>query len=365
MRLETVITRSFGTIHLIRNGRVAIVRRKQSDAGSEPDVKAAMDDRYQPMGLRALGGWRPSWQHCAGGKEMAMGSRRAARLACAAVAGLALAGAGLSGSASPAWAGVSLTGSASGATISTVAGGVGGPGRATSVGISPCGVHWAGGSLYIGDGSTVREVSTATDALTTVAGDNAAGPTDNSGAATSSALSQACGTTIDTAGNLVIAAGLQVRVVAARTGTFYGQAMTGRHIYTVAGTAAASREGGPAGDGGSATSAALSDAVDVAFDQAGNLLITDSGQALTCGEEAPLGSLVRVMAARTGTFYGQKMTAGDIYSVAGVQSVGPAGDGGLATRAWLGPDNRVGPAGPGREPSPGRRRRERLLRRAR
>ena len=69
----------------------------------------------------------------------------------------------------------------------------------------------------------VRRVSTATGALTTVAGDNAAGPADDSGAAVSSAISQACGTVLDGAGNLVIAAGLQVQVVAARTGTFYGR----------------------------------------------------------------------------------------------------------------------------------------------
>ena len=96
------------------------------------------------------------------------------------------------------------------------------------------------------------------------------------------------------------------------------------------------RDGGPAGDGGPATKAALSDAVDVAFDQAGNLLIADSGDPTDCGEAKALGSLVRVVAARTGTFYGQKMTAGDIYTVAGRQSSRAAGNGGLATRASLG-----------------------------
>ena len=99
-------------------------------------------------------------------------------------------------------------------------------------------MRWAGGWLYIGDGSTVRRVSTATGALTTVAGDNAAGPADDSGAAVGSAISQACGTALDGAGNLVIAAGSQVLVVAARTGTFYGQPMTAGQIYAVAGSAA-------------------------------------------------------------------------------------------------------------------------------
>ena len=280
-----------------------------------------------------------------------MGTRRAAGLTCAAVAGLALAAAGLAGAAGAAQAGAGVLplGSARGGVISTVEGGAGGPGPATSVAVSPCGVNWAGGWLYIAAGSVVRRVSTATGALTTVAGDDAAGPADDSGAAVSSAISGACGTAVDGAGNLLIADGLQVLVVAARTGTFYGRHMTAGHLYTVAGTAAASRDGfGSDGDGGPAAKATLSGAVDVSFDQAGNLLIADSGQQEACREVCmpPVGSLVRVVAARTGTFYGQKMTAGDIYTVAGVQSVRPAGDGGPATGAWLGPQ--IGSVRPGR-----------------
>jgi hypothetical protein len=268
-----------------------------------------------------------------------MRSWRAARLAGAAVAGLALAAAGLAGpaGAARAGAGVPSAGPVQGGIISTVAGGVGGPGPATSISIGPCGVHWADGWLYIGDGSTVRRVSAATDALTTVVGDNAAGPADDSGAAVGSAISQACGMVFDRSGNLVIADGSQVLVVSSKTGTFYGQKMKAGDIYTVAGSATRNRDGGgPAGDGGPATRAALSDAVDVAFDRAGNLLIADSGAPADCGEELPVGSLVRVVAARTGTFYGQNMKAGDIYALAGVQSYGPADNGGLATRASLG-----------------------------
>lgn len=44
---------------------------------------------------------------------------------------------------------------------------------------------------------------------------------------------------------------------------------------------------------------------------------------------------MRVVAVRTGTFYGQAMTAGDIYTVAGTGSSGPLGDGGPATAAQL------------------------------
>ena len=112
----------------------------------------------------------------------------------------------------------------------------------------------------------------------------------------------------------------RVRVVAAATGTFYGQAMTAGDIYTVAGTG----HPGYSGDGGPATAAELSNPDGVAVDQAGNLVIGDT-----------YNNVVRVVAARTGTFYGQAMTAGDIYTVAGNGTPGFAGDGGSARQAEL------------------------------
>ena len=60
--------------------------------------------------------------------------------------------------------------------------------------------------------------------------------------------------------------------MAASTGTFYGQAMTAGHIYTVAGDGTA----GFSGDGGPATSAELSFPEGVAVDGAGNLVIADT-----------------------------------------------------------------------------------------
>jgi hypothetical protein len=127
---------------------------------------------------------------------------------------------------------------------------------------------------------------------------------------------------VDGAGNLVIAdvVNQRVRVVAARTGTFYGQAMTARDIYTVAG----SGTGGFSGDGGPATQAKLRFPFGVAVDGAGNLVIGDSHN-----------QRVRVVAVSAGTFYGQAMTAGDIYTVAGTGGGGFSGDGGPATQAKL------------------------------
>ncbi len=196
-----------------------------------------------------------------------------------------------------------------------------------------------------GNGAGLRRVNVLTGALTTVAGDNAAGPNGDGGLATATATG-ACGSAVDPNGNLAIADGLTVRLVAAKTGTFYGQKMTAGHIYTVAGNPDNSRipdstfrwAGGPTGDGGPATRAFLGGAADVTFDRAGNMLIADSGTPQVCDACSQVGGLLRVVAARAATFYGVKMKAGDIYSIAG-QDVGPVpeSNGGPAAGAWLGP----------------------------
>jgi DNA-binding beta-propeller fold protein YncE len=112
----------------------------------------------------------------------------------------------------------------------------------------------------------------------------------------------------------------RVRVVAASTGTFYGQAMTAGHIYTVAGTGKA----GYSGDCGPARRAELHFPEGVAVDAAGNLVIADLDN-----------NRIQVVAASSGTFYGQAMTAGDMYTVAGTGIAGYSGDGRLATKATL------------------------------
>jgi hypothetical protein len=62
----------------------------------------------------------------------------------------------------------------------------------------------------------------------------------------------------------------RIRVVASRTGTFYGQAMTAGDIYTIAGNGTR----GFSGDGGPGAAAELSYPAAVAVD-AGNVLIAD------------------------------------------------------------------------------------------
>jgi hypothetical protein len=256
-------------------------------------------------------------------------------------------------------------------TISTVAGGVGGPDPATQVAIDyPCSVTAAGRYLYIGDG-LVQKVNEATGWLTTPAGGvrRAAlfmehvllgnrGPADE-------AATSACGTTVDRTGNLILADGLDrvVRVVPVRSGTFYGQAMTAGHIYNIAGTGTGP---GITGNGGPATEAKLSDAVAVKADHAGNLLIADAGSSATA-----IPAEVQVVAASGGVFYGQKMTAGDIYAVAGSpKGLGISGDGGPALEAGAGRFHRPATSGLGGQPRagrflgqqhPGRRRKHRHL----
>ena len=152
----------------------------------------------------------------------------------------------------------------------------------------------------------------------TIAGDGGNGFAGDGGKATSAELAAPQGLAVDAAGGVLIADSVnqRIRVVAAATGTFYGQAMTAGDIYTIAGDGTS----GFAGDGGPATAAELWDPADVAVDSQGNVAIADT-----------INNRSRVVAAATGTCYGQAMTAGDIYPVAGTGHAGYSGDGGPAT----------------------------------
>ena len=147
-------------------------------------------------------------------------------------------------------------------------------------------------------------------------------------AATSANLNEPWAVAVDSAGNLYIADFYddRVRMVAAKTGTIFGQSVTAGDIYTVAGNGTA----GYSGDGGPATLAEVDEPLGVAVDSAGNLYIADFGD-----------SRIRMVAAKTGTMFGGTLstTAGDIYTVADNGTNGYSGDGGLATNATLnGPD---------------------------
>jgi hypothetical protein len=191
----------------------------------------------------------------------------------------------------------------------------------------------AAGNLVIGDmnNNNIRVVAAATgtfygQAMTagdiyTIAGDGLEGFGGDGFPAAAASLAHPHGVAVDGAGNVIIddTDNMRIRVIAAATGTFYGVPMTAGDIYTVAGNG----QFAFSGDGGPATSAALASPRGVAVDAAGNLVIADTGN-----------SRVRVVAGSTGTFYGQAMIAGDIYTIAG-SHWGFGGDGGPATGAQL------------------------------
>src|SRR5215470_5504261 len=174
------------------------------------------------------------------------------------------------------------------------------------------------------DGTTVRVMAAASGtfygrAMTsgdvyTIAGNGTAGFSGDGGPATSAELNTPAGLAVDPAGNVIIADANndRVRIVAAGTAMFYGQAMTAGHIYTVAGDGVM----GHSGDGGPAASAELwltppgccgqPAWPQVTVDRAGNIVLADAGN-----------GRIRVIAGRTGMFYGQAMTEGDIYTIAG------------------------------------------------
>jgi hypothetical protein len=157
----------------------------------------------------------------------------------------------------------------------------------------------------------------------TIAGNGTQGFSGDAGPATAAGLNTPLRTTVDAAGNVVISDSFnqRLRVLAVKTGTFYGRAMTAGDIYTIAGNGTA----GYSGDGGPATAAGLYKPLRVTVDAVGNLVFCDERD-----------NRIRVVAVRSGRFYGQAMTAGDIYTIAGTGRRGTTGDGGPATRAEVG-----------------------------
>ncbi len=157
----------------------------------------------------------------------------------------------------------------------------------------------------------------------TIAGDGTSGFGGDGGPATSALLKGPDGAALDERGDLVIAdtENQRIRFVPASSGTFFGQAMTADHIYTIAGDGTS----GYNGDGIPATSAEIAFPDEVAVDAQGGVVITDEGN-----------RRVRFVPASSGTFFGQAMSAGDIYTIAGDGSEGSAGDGGPASSAAVG-----------------------------
>jgi Fibronectin type III domain/NHL repeat len=126
----------------------------------------------------------------------------------------------------------------------------------------------------------------------TLAGVGSPGSSGNGGPSAAADLSSPAGVAVDPTGNVIVAdsANNVIRVVAAVSGVFYGQAMIAGDIYTVAGGGTTSC---PAGIGGSTpgSSAALSRPLGVAFSGSDSLYISDTAnncvRKLLTGQAAP------------------------------------------------------------------------------
>ena len=216
--------------------------------------------------------------------------------------------------------------------------GDGGPVRSSSLGC-PTGLAIdSSGDIYIADSCNqrVQEIAATTHSqwgismtagdIYTAAGGNGYGNSGDAGSAVSASLENPNAVVIDSSGNLYISDSNnnQIQEVAASTGTQWGQSMTAGDIYTVAGDSGGSS--GNSGDGTAATSALLTGPDGLALDSSGDLYIADWGN-----------NRVQELAASTGSQWGQSMTTGDIYTVAGDSggSSGNSGDGGAATSALL------------------------------
>src|SRR6185312_6603645 len=126
------------------------------------------------------------------------------------------------------------------------------------------------GNLYIAAGNHpgynyVYKWALSTGNVTRIAGTGTAGYTGNGGLATSAELDFPQGLAVDSSGNVYIAdyANNEVREVSASTGDISAFAGTGTAGYT--------------GNGGSATSAELSEPNGLTIDSSGNLYISDAG----------------------------------------------------------------------------------------
>jgi RHS repeat-associated protein len=147
----------------------------------------------------------------------------------------------------------------------------------------------------------------------TVVGNGSYGSSGIGGTAVDASLNTPTGLGVDQAGNLFVSDHNNnvVDMVPNVSGTYFGQSMTSGDIYRVAGNGTA----GYSGNSGLGTSAELNGPGGLAISNGGNLVIADT-----------YNSKIRVVDETPGTYFGQSMTSGDIYTIAGEGGVGNGGD---------------------------------------
>jgi hypothetical protein len=186
------------------------------------------------------------------------------------------------------------------------------------------------GNIFIADSANnaIREVAAVTAGgktagdIYTIAGTGVAGSTGDGGLATLALLDHPHALFIDANENIFIC-DINNQVIREIAGVTAGGKTAG-DIYTIAGNIG---QHGYAGDGDPATDprVRLSFPAGVYEDATGNIFIADNNS-----------DAVREVAAVTGTYFLQNITAGDIDTVAGNAHFSFSGDGGPATNAVIG-----------------------------
>ena len=173
----------------------------------------------------------------------------------------------------------------------------------------------AAGNVFVADNGhdDVKEIAAGTGTLSTVV--------------PSGATPEPYGIAVDAHGDIAVSNHFDsVNFIPNSTKSFFGQSMTAGTVYKIAGNGSE----GYKGDGSSASSAELAAPDGLTFDTAGDLIIAQEGNGAVYHEDA-----VRFLPASSGTFYGQPMTVGDIYTIAGNGTQAFLGDGGPGTEAEL------------------------------
>ncbi|MBK8871069.1 MAG: hypothetical protein IPN19_08460 [Elusimicrobia bacterium] len=208
-------------------------------------------------------------------------------------------------------------------------GGDGGP--AVSGQVSPRHVSTdRDGNVYIADTGNHRirfipltdgtyfGVSMTANYIYTIAGNGTGGYVADNVAATSTQINAAWGVNVDYDGNIYISDtdNHRIRFVPKSSGTYFGQSMTANYIYTIVGNGTA----GYVSDNLAATATRISYPRRTSIDSGGNVYVSDYSN-----------NRIRFVPKRSGTYFGQSMTANYIYTIGGNSLTGYNGENAAAT----------------------------------